>query len=279
MSNVVVITGSTRGIGLGLALKFLEMGDRVVISSRSEEKVDNIVNALTGKYPDKVMGKVADITKFEDVKSLAQAAVDQWNSLDIWVNNAALSNMKSKFHDLPAEDLAKIVDTNVLGILYSCKVAIEIMKNQINGGKIYNTDGLGSDGNVRSTGLTPYMTTKRSIPFIAKSLTKEYKDTKVKISTISPGMVVTDLLIDSTEKQRRRIFNILADTTDNVADYLVPKMRENTKSNAYIKYLTTPQIFLRFLTAFNRRNKYFDKDGNRLIQKPEEELLGLEIRN
>ena len=85
----VVITGSTKGIGLGLAREFLRRGHDVVVSSRGSAAVEKAVAGLRADFPGrKVVGKVCDVADFAQVQSLWDAAVAGLGSVDIWVNNA-----------------------------------------------------------------------------------------------------------------------------------------------------------------------------------------------
>ncbi len=115
-SSSVVITGSTRGIGLAFTIKFLELGDRVIISSRSKNLVDRITQILQKKYPERIYGTVADVSKYEDVKKLADFAISKFGTIDIWMNNAGMAPTSLKeFHELNPEKIQATIDTNILG--------------------------------------------------------------------------------------------------------------------------------------------------------------------
>jgi len=276
MSQVsVVITGSTRGLGLAYASKFLELGDRVIISSRNREYVEKITQALQKKYPEKVFGKVADVTKFEDMKTLADYAVSKFGYIDIWINNAGVATPSLELlGECSPEKLRTIVDTNLLGTLYGSKAAISIMKKR--GGKIYNMAGFGAKGNVQK-GMTAYGATKRSIPYITKALSSEYKHTSIKFSTILPGMTITDLLTGEpgTKHDTRAywVFNVISDTAENVAEKLVPLMKATNSGNQTLNYTSTLKIMWKFFTAWRYKNKYFDANGSLKIQKIEDRIL------
>lgn len=271
----IVITGSTRGIGLAFAIKFLELGDRVIISSRNKNLVDRISQILQKKYPDRIFGTVVDVSKFDDVKKLADFAISKFGTIDIWMNNAGMSPTTLKeFHELEPEKIQATIDTNILGTLFGTQVAISKMLGK--GGKIYNLEGFGSNGMVRK-GMQVYGTTKNSIVYIRKSLSHEYKDTDIKICSIQPGMAVTNLITGEPgtkfDKSAYWVFNVLCDTTENIANKIVPLMKTNTKGNKVLKYTSTLKMIWKFITSWRFKDRFFDSEGNLKIQKIEDKIL------
>jgi len=259
----IVITGSTKGIGLALAKKFLEYGDNVIITSRTKSKVDEVVKELQQTYPKcKVFGLACDVTKAPDVKALAEYSKEKLGQLDIWINNAGVNTgIRDFLINIPDEKIKQVVDTNITGTLYGCKEALKIMIPQ-KSGHIFNFLGRGSEGASMPKSLV-YCSTKRAIPLITKTLIKETKGTGVGIHDMSPGMVLTDLLLKGNNDLRtKRVFNILAEKPETVAKYLVPRARDVTGTGKKIVYLTSAKAFWRFMTARSRRNKFFDEKGD-----------------
>ena len=126
-------------------------------------------------------------------RNLWDAAVQGLGSVDIWINNAGRDGMQKLIHELPVEDYTQTVQTNLLGLLHCNRVAINGMLKQ-GSGKIFNMEGFGSDGNTMPR-YAVYGGTKYALRYITKVLVKECKDTCVQMCYISPGMVVTDMLI------------------------------------------------------------------------------------
>ncbi|MHA1110935.1 MAG: SDR family oxidoreductase [Promethearchaeota archaeon] len=272
----IVITGSTKGLGLAFALKFLELGDKVVISSRNQNLVERIVQILDKKYPEQIFGTVADVTDFKDVKRLADFAISKFREIDIWINNAGMAPTSLKeFHELEPEKIQATVNTNILGTLYGSQVAISQMKDK--GGMIYNLEGFGSNGMIRK-GMQVYGTTKNSIAYIRKALSHEYKDSNVKICSIQPGMAVTNLILprepgEKFDKQAYWVFNVISDTTENIANKIVPLIKANIKGNKVLKYSSTLKMMWNFFTSWRFKDRFFDSEGNLKIQKIEDKIL------
>ncbi|KAG6739642.1 hypothetical protein POTOM_057245 [Populus tomentosa] len=192
----VVITGSTRGLGKALAREFLLSGDHVVVASRSPESVDTTLRELEENLKEgmitasnrtslahaKVVGIACDVCEPSDVQKLANFAVKEFGSIDIWVSvlafSAVLCNLHftlllviSDMHFHPSqinnagtnkgfrpllqftdEDIKQIVSTNLVGSILCTQEAMRMMMNQPKGGHIFNMDGAGSGGS--STPLT-----------------------------------------------------------------------------------------------------------------------------
>lgn len=257
--KTVVITGSTRGIGLGLARSFLDQGCAVVVNGRSQSGVDEAVQPLAGQYgADRVLGQVCDVTDYAQVQALWDAATARFGHVDIWVNNAGIGQGNRLFVDVDPAAIKAIVEINLLGVMYGSHVAARGMLAQ-GSGQIYNMEGAGSDGGQRS-GAGLYGTTKRALTYFTDSLVLELKGKSVQVGFLSPGMVPTDLLLGSYKdhperlERAKRIFNILADRAETVAPFLVSGMLANTRSGTRIKWLTRPKIWWRFLSApFHKR--------------------------
>lgn len=156
-------------------------------------------------------------------------------------------------------DVTALVNTNLLGLIHGCRVAIAGMLKQ-GGGQIYNMEGFGSNDMV-SQGLSVYGATKRAVTYLTKSLVKEAEGTPVQICWLSPGMVVTDLLVDDYAgdpkgwERAKKAINILADTVEDVTPALVEKILRNTKNGARVEWLTNAKVGLRFATArFKKRD-------------------------
>ena len=247
----VVITGSTKGIGLGMARAFLERGHSVVISSRGQAAVDKAVAELSQDFPpEKIAGQPCDVGVYDQVQALWDASAAKFGSIDIWVNNAGRDSDKKLFHELEPSDYVSTVNTNLIGIMHCCHVAIGEMRKQ-GGGKIFNMEGYGSDGRTM-TKYAPYGATKYALRYFTKVMIEECKDSPVEVCYLSPGMVVTELLIepgsqnDPDYARRRKFFNIVADRVETVSPWLVDGMLATTKNGEAIRWLTTGKIAARF---------------------------------
>ena len=154
-----------------------------------------------------------------------------------------------------------MVETNLIGTMNGSKVALNGMLAQ-GFGSLYNMEGLGSDGR-QVEGLALYGSTKRALRYLDEALIKECQGTLVLVGSLSPGMVVTDMLTAPYDRQSaeweraKRIFNILADRVETVSPWLAGRLLANKKHGARITWLTRPKITARFLMSPFRKRDLF----------------------
>lgn len=261
--RIIVVTGSTRGIGYGLADSFLTLGCSVVISGRTQEAVDRAVAELAARHAsDRVSGQPCDVTDYQQVQALWDGSKARHDRIDIWINNAGISHPQESFWDHPPERIDAVVSTNLIGTMYGCKVALQGMLDQ-GAGAVYNMEGLGSDGR-QVEGLALYATTKYGLRYLNQALAEEVEGTGVIVGALAPGMVVTELLTDQYEDrpedwaEAKRIFNIIADRVETVVPWLAEQVLANEENGARITWLTRSKIMGRFLTARFRQRNLFD---------------------
>lgn len=254
----VVITGSSRGIGFGLAESFLRLGCSVTLNGRSEERLVHASHTLEADYGSDVVAQCAgDVTNPDDLERLWQVAVDAFGAVDIWINNAGVGHPMRMVWELPADVIGQIVDVNVTGAILGSRTAVRHMIDQGHG-HVYNMEGFGSNGRTRR-GLSVYGSSKAALRFLNRSLAAEVRSTPVKASALSPGMVMTDFILDQYRddpeglERAKPIFNIIADRPERVTPWLARKVLANRRSGRLINWLPAPRVFWRFATAWARK--------------------------
>jgi len=260
----IVITGSTRGIGYGLAEAFLSKGCSVTVSGRGQEAVDKAVAGLQSRYDaDHILGVTCDVTNSEQVQALWDATVQRFGKVDIWINNAGVSGDRGMVWELPVAEVQKPIETNIFGTVYGSQTAMRGMISQ-GYGATYNMEGMGSDGR-KHAGLTMYGTSKYAIHYLTESMSIEAKDKPIIVGALRPGMVITDLILDrykerSEELKRvKKVFNIIADRVENVAPWLATAILSNQKNGAILSYSSTWKLLWRFLSQpFTKRDLFKD---------------------
>lgn len=263
MNKVIVITGSTRGIGFGLADAFLDLGCQVVVSGRYQESVQAAVEQLSSRHAvDDILGQPCEVTDYSQVEELWNAGRDRFGRIDIWINNAGIAHPQANFWEHPPEEIEAVVETNVLGTMYGTRVALKEMLAQ-GYGALYNMEGLGSDGRIVD-GLAIYGSTKSALRYLDRSLEKQLAGMSVIVGALSPGMIVTEMLTTQYKsrppeewERAKRVFNILADRVENVTPWMAEQILKNEKSGVRIAWLTRSKLLARFITAPFRRRDLF----------------------
>jgi short-subunit dehydrogenase len=260
---VIVITGSTRGIGKGLALESARRGHHVVISGRSQATAEEAARELqrAAASESRLVGIACDIASRRDIEQLWQRSIDVFGNVDIWINNAGVSHPRQRAGALRASDIVAVQQTNLTGVLHATQVALRGMAAQPTGGTIYNMEGFGSNGMSRP-GMSLYGASKFALTYFNQALLKEQSASKVKICYLSPGIVVTDLLkrdmgaAGSAEFERtRKVYEILADRVETVAPWLVEQILRMPDNGARIAWLTSGKAARRFFGSLFRRRQ------------------------
>ena len=258
----IVITGSSRGIGYGLAESFLQHGCCVTLNGRSADSLARAAGELANRHgPESIAYHAGDVTRTSDLEELWTAAAAEFGHVDIWINNAGVGHPLQMVWDLPEKTVEQVLDIDIRGTVLGSRVAISYMLEQ-GFGHVYNMEGFGSDGRLRA-GLSVYGTTKAAVHYLTQSLARELRSTPVKVSSLSPGMVMTRFILDQYRddpeglERAKSIFNTIADRPETVAPWLARRVLSNTKSGRVIKWLTAPKIFWRFATGWMRTRDLF----------------------
>ena len=260
--KTIVITGSTRGIGFAMARAFLRKGNKVVISGRKSPAVKEAVQKLAKESSaDSVAGFTCNVTQFAQVQALWDQAQKKFGNIDIWVNNAGISNMQNTPWELSAEEIRAVVETNVLGEMFGSKVALQGFTKQ-GFGAVYNMEGMGADGRSNVKGLSIYGATKAGLRYFNDCLASEITNSRIITGSMQPGMVLTDMVTGQYEgkpedwSRVRRIFDVISSDVNRVADWLTDKMLTNQKNGARFAFSNSLRIFSRFLMMpFRRKGK------------------------
>lgn len=260
----IVITGSTKGIGLGLANEFASLGHKVLIAGRSQASVEDAVEQISLNAPlnSHVIGLPCDVKNKSQVQALWDMASKQFGSVDIWINNAGLARTVWPIVDTPDDQIEAMISTNMLGTINGSIVAAKGMQAQGHG-KIFTMLGGGSDGEY-FPGMGIYGTTKRGLDYFTNALVKELKNTNIVVAKIRPGMIITEGVVREIKAnpenfaQSRNAMNNLVDTVEAVSPYLVRQILACEKSGAKIRWLTGGKIAMRMLKSkFKQREDQF----------------------
>jgi glucose 1-dehydrogenase len=193
--KVIVITGSTRGLGLTIAHACAAEGAQVVVSSRSPEAVDRVVGELRASGRT-ATGMPCDVSDLAQVEALAAHAVESFERFDVWINNAGYAAPFGPSAHVPPQLFMRSVQTNIVGTYHGSIVALRAFLPQRRG-KLINVLGRGSDGKPAAM-QNAYAATKSWERVFTAAMAQEYKDSGVGIFAINPGMMSTEMLTDLT---------------------------------------------------------------------------------
>ena len=203
-----IVTGASKGIGNAIATRLAENGINLVLAARTKETLDKAADELRKKFKVKVVGVVTDVAKLEDLKNLVNVALKEFGHIDILVNNAGVSS-QYPFEKQPIEDLEKLAHTNYLGYVRLIRLLINHMIERKQGAIINMVSGSTLVDPIPRTFLT-YSSLKVGLRAFLKGLFWEMRDYGIKVTSILPGVVdsdLTDHLQDITKEQKDRLMS------------------------------------------------------------------------
>ncbi len=185
--QVVVITGATSGIGLATARLAAKQGAKVVLSARNEDALRKIEAELKAGGAE-ALAVVADVGNQKEVENVAAMAIDTFGGFDTWVNNAGVSAY-GRLEEVPIEDLRRIMDTNLWGVVHGSLAAVKHLKQH--GGALINVGSVLSDRAIPLQGM--YCASKHAVKGFTDALRMELEEegSPVVVTLIKPSAINT----------------------------------------------------------------------------------------
>ena len=189
--TVVLITGSSKGLGRALAHAYADAGARVVINARGADALESTKRELETKGA-LVLAVVADATQPGEIARLAQAAQERFGRIDVLVNNAGIlgPSPRPNMSDFASADLAEIFRANLIGPVQVTQAVLPLMLAQGSGVIINVTSDAGQTG---FPGWGGYGAAKAALELITESWAAELEGTGVRVNAVNPGDLQTEM--------------------------------------------------------------------------------------
>jgi len=185
--KVILITGGTKGIGLGVATVLLNEGARVAITGRDEKVVREVTADLAKKWPGKVLGLAADVRSFDDQKRSVESIIKQWGQLDVLVANAGVGHF-GPIDSITPEQWHETIDINLTGVFYSVKATLAALSKS----KGYVITIASLAGTNFFAGGAAYNASKFGLVGFSQAMMLDVRNAGIKVTTIMPGSVATN---------------------------------------------------------------------------------------
>lgn len=187
--KVAIVTGSTSGIGIGIARLFASEGAKVVICGRREAKGQAVVDRIAEEGGE-AWYHFMDITDTESIEKLFADTVEKFGKLDILVNNAANVALKDgRVDELTIEMWDGIFESDMRGTFYATKCALPYLQKNENGGSIVNIGSMASCGG--DLGSTAYACAKAGVDLLTQATALQYGKDNIRCNCVRPGLIVT----------------------------------------------------------------------------------------
>ena len=205
MKKTVLITGASAGIGEACAHLFAKENYRIIITARRKEKLEEVRKSLVSEYNAEVLCLNFDVQNKQEVDNALSSLPNDWNTVDVLINNAGLSLGLEPFFDGDTNDWETMIDTNVKGLLYVSKnIANKMIAQKF--GHIVNIGSIAGkesypNGNV-------YCSTKAAVDSLTKSMRMDLVTHGIKVTAIHPGAVETEFSIVRFKGDVQRAKNV-----------------------------------------------------------------------
>ena len=188
-NRVAVITGASKGIGKGIAIRYAQEGAAVVVVSRSMDALSAIADEIR-KSGGRALALPVDVRRSDSVQEVVDKAVQKYGKLDIMVNNAGVS-MAHPSEELSGEDWIRALETDLFGVFYGCQSAGRQMMKQ-GGGCIINITSI--YGIAAAPMRAAYCASKAGANMLTKVLASEWASKNIRVNAIAPGYIRTELV-------------------------------------------------------------------------------------
>jgi len=188
-NDVAVVTGAGRGIGEGIAHALAEAGAAVVCAARRTEEIERVAGDIR-ENGGRAIAVTTDVTREDQIEALAEAAVGEFGSLDIWVNNAGGSPIQAPLLDLPIEEWDATMRLNVTSPWLCTRAAARRMGES--GGRILNISSRAGSHPV--PGSCHYSAAKAAINNLTVGFARELGP-RIRVNAIEPGAVPTEIMM------------------------------------------------------------------------------------
>jgi NAD(P)-dependent dehydrogenase (short-subunit alcohol dehydrogenase family) len=183
-----IVTGGGTGIGRGVAIALAKQGVKVVLCGRRDQPMDEVVQEILLEGG-QALGIQADVSQEMDVSRVVRSAVDVFGTVDILVNNAGI-NGGNAIHDHSIEEWDQIMAVNLRGPFLFCRAVLPIMREKRNGHIVHISSESGLEYYPQDGA---YGVSKHALNALGEYIQRENQDLGIRLDTICPGMVVTEM--------------------------------------------------------------------------------------
>jgi 3-hydroxy acid dehydrogenase/malonic semialdehyde reductase len=189
MRKTVLITGATSGIGEATAIKFAEATDRLIITGRRQDRLNELTEHLVQEYGIEVLPLCFDVRDIRQVDKYLGHLPEEWQKIDILINNAGLAAGLGHIDEGDSDDWDRMIDTNVKGLLYVTRTIVPGMVSR-QSGHVINISSIAGKEVYENGGV--YCASKHAVEALSKAMRIDLLKHGIKVTNIAPGMVETE---------------------------------------------------------------------------------------
>lgn len=219
MQKTILITGASSGIGEGCARKFASKGARLILNSRSKDKLEQLAQELKETYNAECYVMPFDVCDRNAASDSLKSLPDEWKAIDILINNAGLAIGVDKEHEGNIDEWDIMIDTNIKALLSMTRLVVPSMIER-GCGHIINIGSIAGDA--AYPGGSVYCATKAAVKALSDGLRIDLVDTPLRVTNIKPGLVETNFSVVRFRGDKDRADNVYRGITplsgDDIAE-------------------------------------------------------------
>lgn len=228
-NSVVVITGASSGIGRATALELARKGAKLVLVARREGALHGLTEECE-RLGEEAIAVPTDVAIEQDVKGVAEKAIQHFGKIDVWINNAAVT-AAGHFEEIPMEDFRRVIEINLFGYIYGARAVVPHFKKQA-GGIIINVASIVSISG--EPYFSPYVISKFAIRGLGISLHQELEKDNIHVCTVYPGVIDTPLYNQSANYMEKDVIAPgKAISAEKVSEVII-SLIEKPKKEAFV---------------------------------------------
>lgn len=247
--KTVIITGGSEGVGAATARLFAMAGANLMLVARSKKNLDSIAAELRDKTRVEVFAM--DVTDSDVCVDLFKKAAFEFGRVDVLVNNAGY-HARGPVREVPAEDLARIIDVNLTAPIVLTRLALPYFE-EAGGGAVINVASL--HGRLASAGASTYSSSKFGLRIFTLALRQELEGTGIKAAVVSPGPVDTGFIMENLDEVDDIVFSQPMSSAEEVAQAILDLCGNNIGEQAMPRstgFLTTAAYLMPWLGRWLR---------------------------
>jgi NADP-dependent 3-hydroxy acid dehydrogenase YdfG len=205
MNKIILITGASSGIGEGCARKFASEGAKLILNSRSADKLEALAQELKEKYRTACYVLPFDVRNRKAAADALASLPEEWKAIDVLINNAGLVIGMDKEHEGDLDEWDIVIDTNIKSLLAMTRMVVPGMVER-GCGHIINIGSIAGDA--AYPGGSVYCATKAAVKALSDGLRIDLVDTPLRVTNIKPGMVETNFSVIRFRGDKEKADNV-----------------------------------------------------------------------
>ena len=194
INKVAIITGGAQGFGFAISERFIQSGAKVIMWDIDEDAAKKAKEKINS---DNLSYQILDVTNSENINKNLKKIENQFNKIDIFINNAGIAGMNTTVADYPLDEWNKVINLNLNSVFYCCKAVVPFMEKN-NYGRIVNIASIaGKEGNPNASA---YSSSKAGVIALTKSLGKELAQNNIAVNCVTPAAAKTRIFDQMTEE-------------------------------------------------------------------------------